>query len=265
MTRTPAEQHEHGALVHLSHVSGPAELQAAILALVVQPLTGPALIAWNAENDRISSAEALLIDVGYLSDAARLPCLEVLLARMRLQPKADRRALLQSTRRLMATHSPLRPIDRLHWLAMRRGLGDRPPAAAAPGSHNDLAQLPAGTLLQVARVSAYLSRMVPGLDASAAQAWYAEAMGRFLPREMVPPCNAPDGDGLANALEEVESLPWMLRPVLVRAWVDAAIATSQRARLPAGAADALRLAADLLDSPLPPELSRHFMELEWTV
>ena len=134
-----------------------------------------------------------------------------------------------------------------------------------PESQNDLSQLPAATLLQVARVTAYLSRMVPGRDLAAAQAWYAEAMGRFLPKEMVPPCTPPDGDGLVHALEEVEALPWMLRPVLVRAWVDAAIATSLRARLPAGAADALRLAAGVLDSPLPPELARHYTELEWTL
>jgi hypothetical protein len=29
------------------------------------------------------------------------------------------------------------------------------------------------------------------------------------------------------------------------------------------AADALRLAAGLLDSPLPPELSRHFHQIDW--
>jgi hypothetical protein len=60
----------------------------------------------------------------------------------------------------MATHTPLRPLDRLHWLLMRRRLGDKPPVAASPESHNDLSKLPAATLLQVARVTAYLSRMV---------------------------------------------------------------------------------------------------------
>ena len=252
------------ALARLSRVHGPGELHAAVLALVAEPRDGASLAAWNAETQDVSPAAALLGDVLQLSDGARLPCLEVLLARMRLLPKAQRRALLQATRRLMAARSPLPPLDRLHWLMMRRRLGDQPPAAASPESHNDLAQLPAASLLQVARVTAYLSRMVPGRDAAAALAWYAQAMGRFVPREMVPPCHPPDGDGLVHALDEVESLPWMLRPVLVRAWVEAAIATSQRARLPAGAADALRLAADLLDSPLPPELARHYIELEWT-
>ena len=107
-----------------------------------------------------------------------------------------RRLLLQSVRRVMATHTPLRPIDRLHWLMMRRKLGDRPPAAASPEAHNDLSKLPAATLLEVARVTAYLSRMVPGRDVAAAQAWYAQAMGQFMPPEMIPPCNPPDGDGL---------------------------------------------------------------------
>lgn len=261
---TPAERHEHDALARLSRVNGPGELRAAALALVTQPSSPASFAVWIAETDGVSNAQALLDDVGQLSDATRLPSLEVLLARTRLLPKPERRALLQSTRRLMATHTPLRPIDRLHWLMMRRRLGDRAPAAAMPESHNDLSQLPPVTLLQIAKVTAYLSRMVPGRDAAAAQAWYAEAMGRFLPREMVPPCQPPDGDGLVHALEEVEALPWMLRPVLVRAWVDAAVATSLRARLPAGAADALRLIADLLDSPLPPELARHYTELEWT-
>jgi hypothetical protein len=30
------------------------------------------------------------------------------------------------------------------------------------------------------------------------------------------------------------------------------------------AADALRLAADLLESPMPPDLERHYVELDWT-
>jgi hypothetical protein len=261
---TPAERHEQDALARLSRVNGPGELKAAALALVTPPSSPASFAVWSAETDGVPNAQGLLDDVGQLSDATRLPTLEVLLARTRLLPKPERRALLQSTRRLMATHSPQRPIDRLHWLVLRRRLGDRPLAPAAPPPHSDPSELPAVTLLQVSRVTAYLSRMVPGRDAAAAQAWYADAMGRFLPPEMVPPCQPPDGDGLVHALEEVESLPWMLRPVLVRAWVEAAIATGLRARLPAGAADALRLVADLLDSPLPPELARHYTELEWT-
>ena len=65
--------------------------------------------------------------------------------------------------------------------------------------------------------------MVPGRDSTAAVRWYIESLSRFLPAEMVPPCHPPDGEGFTHALEQVEALPWMLRPVLVRSWVDSAI------------------------------------------
>lgn len=257
-------QREREALGRLSRVNGPFELRAAALALATRPSTETAVAAWAAETADSTSADVLLDDVRHLSAGARLPALEVMLARLRLQPKPERRHLLESTRRVMAAHVPLRPLDRLHWLLMRRRLGDKPPTAAGPDQANELSQLPAPILLQVARVTAYLSRMVPGRDPTAAVRWYIEAMSRFLPPEMVPPCHPPDGELFAHALEQVEALPWMLRPVLVRAWVDSAIATSQRARLPTGAADALRLVADLVESPMPPELERHFTELDWT-
>jgi hypothetical protein len=261
---TPAQARERDAMGRLSRVNGPFELRAAALALAAQPTTQAAVDAWITETADTSSAESLFNDVRLVPEAARLPVLEVMLARLRLQPKPERRLLLHSARRLMAVHTPLRPLDRLHWLLMRRRLGDKPPAAASPESQNDVSQLSPATLLYVARVAAYLSRMVPGLDADTAHAWYVDAMTRFLPREMVPALQPLDGEAFVQALEVVEALPWMLRPVLVRAWVDAAIATGLRARLPMGAADALRLVAHLLESPLPPDLERHYVELDWT-
>jgi len=55
-------------------------------------------------------------------------------------------------------------------------------------------------------------------------------------------------------------MAWMQRPVLVRNWVDTALARRERGRLRDSAADALRLSCGLLDSPLPPELARHYIE-----
>jgi hypothetical protein len=132
-----------------------------------------------------------------------------------------------------------------------------------PVPHNDMSELPLAMRLQVAVVTAHLSRMVPTGEPTLGHAWYHHVMSRFVPADAVPPCEPPDGDRLARALEEVETLPWMLRPVLVRDWVDAALAVGQRARLSTSAADALRLVAGLLDSPMPPELARHYIELNW--
>jgi hypothetical protein len=50
--------------------------------------------------------------------------------------------------------------------------------------------------------------------------------------------------------------------VLVRRWVDAAVELSPGGHLVAPAADALRIAAKLLDSPLPPALAECFVECD---
>jgi hypothetical protein len=256
-------QLEREALTRLSHVHGPGELQAAILALIVPADSVPSFVAWTGETQSCANASLLRADVTQLADGTRLPCFEALLMRMREQPREQRRALLESTRRVMAAIAPLRPLDRLHWLLMRRKLGERPPVPGLPGVQNDLGGLPPATVQCIASVAGYLSRMVPGREREGGQIWYAAAMAHVADAVQVPPCKPPDGDALARALIEVESLPAMMRPVLLRAWVDEALGTSQRARLWPVAADALRLVAGLLESPLPPELARHFTEVSW--
>ena len=256
-------EHEREALSRLSRVHGPAELGDTILALISPKDSAASFIAWSHETAGSAEASLLRQEVMRLSDGARLPCLEALLARMRHTVRDDRRDLLRATRRLMAAHSPLRPLDRLHWLMMRRRLGDTPPAVLQSRAGDSLSDMSQHMLGRIASVTAYLSRMVPGPDPAAGPAWFASVMSQLDPKSDVPPCKIPDGDGLAHALDEVEVMPWMLRPVLVRGWVDAALAASGRARLYPMAADALRLAAGLLDSPMPPELARHFIELDW--
>lgn len=263
MKADAARDLEREALARLSRVHGSGELQAAILALISPKDSAPAFIAWSRETQHVPNAALLRQDVTHISDGARVPCLEAFLDRMREQPRPDRRLLLESTRRVMAATRPLRPLDRLHWLLMRRKLGDRAPLSAPPAPQNDVAELSSYMVERVAGVTAYLARMVPGPGPEAGLPWYRDVMLQLVHTGEPPPCKAPDGEGLAYALIDVESLPWMLRPVLMRGWVDAALATSQRARLLPVAADALRLVSGLLDSPMSPELMRHFQELDW--
>jgi len=263
---TPAfdAMQEREALARLSRVHGPGELHAAILALISPPDSVPSFLAWTNETMSCSHASVLRQDVMRLSEGVRLPCLEALLARMCVCPKEIRRDLLRSTRRVVAVHSPLRPLDRLHWLSMRRMLGERMPIPLPPQACNDFAELSRYMIGRVASVTAYLARMVPGPDSQAGLVWFEAVMSQLDPAGEVPPCKAPDGDGLAHALDEVQTLPMMLRPVLMRGWVDAALATSGRARLYPMASDALRMVACLLDSPMPPDLARHFAEVDWS-
>lgn len=72
----------------------------------------------------------------------------------------------------------------------------------------------------------------------------------------------PDANALVSALHEVQALPWMLRPVLVRRWVDAAVALSPAGQIAPPAAEALRIAGRLLDSPLPPAVAACFVEVD---
>ncbi len=258
-----AGRDERDALDRLSRVHGEGSLRSAVLALVMEPEHEATRQARRHETGGVAGAAGLRADVARLSPASRVPVLEALLGRMRQLPAADRRALLQASRRVMAAHTPLRPLDRLHWFLMRRKLGDTVLQGPLPEPQHEIAGLSLPTRLQIASVTAYLSRIVPGTEPPVGRAWYDDAMQRLLPDEPAPRYEIPDGDGLASALDEVQTVPWMLRPLLLRAWVEAALATSRRGGLMPAAADALRIAAGLLDSPMPPELARQFQELNW--
>jgi len=259
--RPLSDDDEREAIDRLGRVHGPGELRAVLLALIATPGSQRERRAWRDETRGLSTADALRDEVKKLSRAARLPWIELLLARIARAPLHDRQDVVEAARRVMAADGQVRPIDRLHWLALRHRLGEaRPPSPNASAS-NDLADLPESALMQVARFTAFLSRLVPDGELETGTAWYQAVMKRWVRGAIVPAPELPDADEVAQALGVVQGLPWMLRPVLVRAWLEAALAASPMNRLSDGAADALRLAGLLLDSPLPPELARHYIEL----
>jgi hypothetical protein len=262
----------HGAADHLSRVNGEVELRAAVLALLLPAGSRRAMRAWQLETKGLSSAPALREHVGSLANEGRLPWLETLVSRMRTQPLDARRRLLEATRRVMAARGVVRPIDRLHWLAMRQRLAGASRADARGAVSSDLSRLPESDVMAIAAFTAFLSRMVP-VDAAesasetdapdaAGVAWYDTVMTPWRARADVEPCRPPDSDGLVHALQGLQAFAWMHRPVLVRSWFVAAQQHSPGGRLADGAADALRLCATLLDSPLPPELARHYAAAE---
>ena len=68
----------------------------------------------------------------------------------------------------------------------------------------------------------------------------------------------PDADALAHALSAIQELSWLLRPQLLKAWVEEAVNHSPQGVLSDAGADSLRLMARLLDAPLPPMLEAHY-------
>ena len=254
---------EDEASDRLSRVHGAGELQAAVLALLLPPGSKRAVRAWQIEITGVPAAESLREHVATLSGAARLPWLEELLKRMAQQPLAARQALLHATRRVMGARGIARPIDRLHWLTMRRALGEVAPLAARPESSVEVAEWLESDVLTVACYTAFLSRMVPGreADAESGRAWYDGVMATWQPFADIPPWEAPNAEAMVEALARMQTLSWMQRPVIVRTWLTTAQTLSRGLRLGDLSADALRLSCTLLDSPLPPELSRHYITL----
>jgi Zn-dependent protease with chaperone function len=261
LARPVPTEAEREAIDRLSRLNGSGELRAAILALLMTPNSQRERRAWRDETRGLGTAKNVCAEVDKLGPAARLPWLELLLQRAANAPMSDRQALVEAARRVMAADGQVRPIDRLHWLAMRRRLAPPPSMQPAIDAQNDLALLPEALRDQVARLTAFLSRVVPGGDGDAAgDGWYRAVARYWTPSGNPTACDPPDTDGLVHAVAEVQTLPWMLRPVLVRAWLEAALALSPLGRLDDTAADALRLAGFLLDSPMPPELARHYID-----
>src|SRR5450432_1252902 len=169
-----AQAPERDAADRLGRVHGAGELHAALLALLLQPGSKRAVRAWQLDTASTPGVDVLREHAANLSGAARLPWFELLLSRMATQPLAARQELLQATRRVMGARGTTRPIDRLHWLALRRGLGEVAPLAARPETHVEVAEWLESDVLSVAAYTAFLSRMVPGdeVDAPLGRNWY---------------------------------------------------------------------------------------------
>ena len=252
---------EQDALDRLDRVHGPGGMKAALLAMLLVPDQSSRVRAWREETSLVGEAETIRTDVERLGGTTRLPWFELLLARLGGTPLPDRQELLRSARRVLTAAHPGLPIDRLMWLAMRRHFGENPLGMVHAPADADIAQLPALDIQHVAHYTAHLARMVPSDDVVAGQRWYTGVMGRWLAPAAIPAWHRPDVDELVRALTGLQALSWMQRPQLVRAWVGEALPSGRPGPLPQTAADALRLSCLLMDSPMPPELARQYVEL----
>jgi hypothetical protein len=249
------------AAERLERLHGALELRGALLALLLGADSARARRAFAVETTDVRAADEILAHAQQLG-AARLPWFERLAERMALQPLPARQELLRGARRLMAAGG-VRPLDRLHWLALRRALGERPLLRVRRPAAPEAAPWLAAERSAIARYAAFLSRIVPvaAVDGTAAPAgvdWCAAALEPW----QLAPVDPPDGIAMLQALGVLQTVPLLQRPQLLRAWVAAALELSPGGRLADDAADALRLTAGLLDSPMPPGLARHYSGTE---
>jgi Zn-dependent protease with chaperone function len=253
----------------LSRLHGPGELRAAVLAFMVSPGSDRDVRAWRAESESYARAAQVFADLNLLPPEARLPWFGELVRRASLGALEDRRALAEAARRVMTATGVVKPLDRLRWLALRHGLGHAQKRAVvtpvAPSPSGELAFF-ASNRRPIATYTAFLARLVPlyssdvGIDPLGAR-WYDAVMQRFFGAQDVPAAQVPDSDALVHALWTLQTMPWMSRPPLIRAWVGEAVAHSGPRGLAREAADALYLTCMMLDSPMPPDLAKSFAEL----
>lgn len=258
-------------LARLQALHEPAQWQAAILALMVTPDSARERATWLAQVQGVADAEQLLEDMHALPHAYRLPWFESLARQLAPGPVSPRHELIGAARRLMTADGMVTQMDQLRWVALRHllaGSAAAPPAAAQAG----LDALDDAQALKVCLFSAFLSQLVPApeltLDLtgheSTGKTWYESVIAPWSGRFALPPRERHDIDATLRALRVLQSLPWLLRPVLVRSWFDAARVLTDGPALHPLAADALRLTCTLLDSPVPPELARQYIEVEAT-
>lgn len=254
----------------LQRRQGPLEIRLVLLALMMDPTNVRERKLWMQLAEPLQHASRILEDVAQLHPTMRLPEFERVTEVIRQLDLAQRRDVVVLARDLLRADGRVSPRDRLWWLTLRHRLGMKTPrqpfARPVTGQGQGLLELDKTSRQQVGALTAYLARFVPhdegsdGQLAAASLAWYAGVMARCgqAPESSRQPPPVPDTDSLMNALAAVQELSWMMRPLLLKAWVEEAFNHSPKGVLDHRTADALRLMADLVDSPLPAMLAAHY-------
>jgi hypothetical protein len=257
-------------LARLGALDDAPSCRAAVLAFMLKATSRRERAAYRDATADLPLAEAILDDILALPHPYRLPWLEHFARALAPGPVALRHDAIDAARRVMTADGMVSHMDQLRWVTLRHllaGSAVSPPAAAP----TEIETLHSTQVHHACVFSAFLSQMVPApeltLDltgeGSIGRLWYDSVTAPWNDRPGgLPPREGHDIDATLRALRTLQSLPWLLRPVLVRSWFDAARMLTEGPALHPDAADALRLACTLLDSPVPPELGRQYIEAD---
>lgn len=254
----------------LAGLHGVLSYRAVVLAFLADAASARERQAYDDATATLEHAAQVFADLRDLPPAFRLPWFEHFATLLAREPQALRHEVIDSARRVLVADGIVTPLDQLRWVALRRLLAGTAvaPPVAAPTELEALDDLQAQSACVF---SGFLSQLVPApeltLDLSAeggsiSQAWYdgVTAPWSDRPGGVPPRASGQDVDASLRALRVLQGLPWMQRPILVRTWFDSARVLTDGPTLHHDAADALRLACVLLDSPVPAELGRQYSE-----
>ena len=261
------------ALGRLARLAGPLQRRMALLALLMEPGNEAERQWWLQEAGDLHDAESLLETVLNLPLAWRAPEFERQLRVLAEEPIELRRTMARSARQLLQADGRVSARDRLWWLLLRHRMDTGPKAGGqfmrpVTGQGRELSQLNPAEREAAVQMTAYLARLIPvdGVRSRLSAeglSWYRSVIARCgPPGGEARDYQSPDTDAFMQALAGVREMSWVLRPQLMRAWVEEALNHSPGGVLSMNSADALRLAAGLLDTPLPPALSSHYPAVE---
>jgi hypothetical protein len=262
---------ERERVARLRALDSPAECRAAVLALMATPGSAADREAWWSlvgPGPAAPPAE-LFDDLLRLPASRRLPWFEHFSKTLAHARLAERQELVGAARSLLVADGVVTPMDQLRWIALRHllaGSAVAPPAAAA----TDFESLGWEQVHSICVYCGFLSTLVPTPEihidptgyGSVSDDWYHAVTAPWGDRADVAARVGHDIDASLRALRELQTMPWLLRPMLVRSWYDAARALTDGPTLHPDAADALRLSCVLLDSPLPPELAQQYIDVD---
>lgn len=265
-------QADREALQRLQGRVGPTEERLIVLALMMNAENPREAKLWRKVGEGVLQPEQILQDVSSLLPTRRVAEFERLTSNIAQSPMPQRRILVEQARDLLRADGRVSPRDRLWWLALRHRMGVHQRSGQAfmrpvTGQGQDLAALEPSDLHHVRTMSAYLARLVPAEQADsglppANRAWLEAVSRRLSANGPSQPGDEAaintDADALAHALAGLQELSWVLRPQLIKAWVEEAMNHSPQGLMSHETADVLRLMAGLLDAPMPPMLEAHY-------
>ena len=267
--RERGDPNERERWQRLRSLDEPQAWRAAVLALLLTPQSDLEQRLWRGLVRDLPAALQLFDDVSQLLSSQRLPWFEHFARLLAPRPVAQRHELIGAARSLLTADGVVSSMDQLRWIALRHllaGSAVAPPAAAA----TDFETLDRRQVHAICVYCGFLSTLVPTPEinfdptgyGSVSQDWYDSVTSPWIDHADVPARQGYDIDAALRALRELQAMPWLLRPMLVRSWFDAARALTDGPQLHPDAADALRLSCVLLDSPAPPELGQQYMEVD---
>lgn len=261
------EANSREALSRLQHLVGPTERRVITLALMMDIHNERECKLWHHMAEGVHDAKRILENIAALSPNRRVPEFERLTATIASDPIEHRRTLVESARDLLRADGKVSPRERLWWLALRHRVNERQNRQAfmrpTTGQGHELLDMSLDQLNHVTALTTYMARFIPMDESSnglapSGLAWFKGVMTRCGRTGDMAPGPSPDADALMHALAGVQELSWMMRPLLLKAWVEEAVNHSKQGVLSDQTADALRLAAGLIDAPLPPMLEAHY-------